>query len=558
MNKRIIKTSALCAVLIMIIQQVCFGEVTLNYDYDNGKIIVSGHDANKKRVSVQVLNPDADLSGGDADKYDEYFAYAGYCDCDESGNYTADIKLDGMDADETIYKLRINGEEYEYDFPFTRKSKIDEILSAVNNAKDGRVLAENLKQYSRLMGCRVYVLFDNITENDKIRIAERLIAEENVNCAKFTDIVNKEVIPSALRNAGDESTFSSVFDNYGQLLPIDLENEFYSSLGDTGKSKVKNRMYAERARSVDAKAVAVLLDEAVVLEGIDNVSQKSQVGDIIDYFSYLFTRYTSYQALGDDKAALWENAIDADKPSFAEFENLFNTWLDGSGKKPDSNKKPGGGGGSGGGSGGSWSGGGNNSNGSGGMYVVPTVKQAFADMESVPWAQQSVEALYERGVVSGTGDGMFSPQNSVKREEFVQMISLAMGLDEASEDKGFTDAKDGAWYTLSINAAANAGVINGISESVFGVGMNISRQDMAVIMERCLKYAGYSLGDNEDAEFEDSDNISDYAKSAVSALSKHGVIKGFEDNTFRPFDSVSRAQAAVVVHRFILLTEGKG
>lgn len=542
-----IKTAAICALASLLVQQTCFCAPRMSYDYDNGIVTVSGHEDNKKRVSVQVVNPGVDLTSGDTNAYDGYFAYVGYANCDENGDYVLNIKLDGTVADETVYKLRINGEEYEKDFPFTKKSKVDEVIAAVNSATDASTLAGNLKEYSRLMGCRTYVLFDNITDADKLQLAQKIIDGTDVNCAQFADTVNGAVIPAALCNAPGEIAFASILTTYEDLLPIDFENTYYKSLGTSQAQKVISRMYAEKSRAANMDAIKQLYEEAVTLEAIGSVGQKSQVGDIIDYFCHLFTQYSAYQALGENKVMVWENAIDADKSTFDVFEALFNTWVANGGvtHKPTHN------------SGGLWSGGTGTGSSKGGIFAAPEVKQTFNDIAVVAWASESIEALYELKIISGTGEGMFSPQRPVKREEFVRMISLAIGLDKSVADNKFADVEPGTWYTSCVNAAADAGIINGIGENIFGIGMNISRQDMAVIVERCLEYAQIVPAIDKSAEFADAENISDYARSAVGALTAEGILSGFEDNTFRPQESVSRAQAAVVVHRLILLIEGK-
>lgn len=550
-NKRI-KTAAICVFASMLIQQTCQSAHKLEYDYDNGRIIVSGQAEDKKRVSIQVVNPGADLTDGDTDAYDGYFTYVGYADCDESGGYTLNIGLDSPGADETAYRLRVNGEEYEKDFSFTKSSKVNDVLTAVNNARDVQALAENLKEYSRLLGISTYVLFDNITDADKLQLAQKLISGTDVNCSQFAAEVNGVVLPAALRSASDENFFAAVLNDYASLLPIDYEIQYYKTLGDAQKQKITDRMYAEKTGAVSLDAVKRIYEEAVVLEAIANVGQKSQVGDIIDYFRHLLAQYNAYAALGDKKTAVWEKAIDADKSSFAVFESQFNSWIAG-GTTVNPAPNPGG---NGGGTGGSWKGGETGSS-SGGVFMKPEVKQPFGDISSAAWASESITELYERKIVSGTGEGKFSPQNSVKREEFVQMISLALGLDTSAVNNGFADAENGAWYTPCINAAADAGIISGISENIFGVGMNISRQDMAVIASKCLEYAQYSMPDSKSAEFADAEDISDYAKTAVAELTASGVLNGFEDSTFRPKENVSRAQAAVVVYRLILLMEGK-
>lgn len=555
-NKKI-KTIAMCAFASLIVQQTCFAVPVLKYDYDNSTVIVSGHEDSKKRVSIQVVNPGVDLTSGTPEAFDGYFAYAGYAECDENGDYSLNIKLDGAGTKETVYKLRVNGEEFENDFSFTDKTTVDDTLESVNDATDKKTLAADLKEHSRLLGLRTYVLFDNITDDDKEAIAKKLIDGADVNSAHFTDIVNDAVTSAALRNAKTESDFAAILETYADLLPIDYEITWYKSLSETEQKNVVSRMYNEKSRAEDPESVKRLYEEAVALEAIGSVGQKSQVGDIIDYFKHLFAQYDAYDKLGEKKATLWESAIDADKSSFDVFEKSFNIWVKNDGKNPGSSSHSGGGSGSSGGGGGSWSSVGTSTGSINTTYVKPEVKQIFNDMTETSWAKESVEALYERKIVSGTGNGNFSPERAVTREEFVHMISLAMELANTGDNNKFIDNESGAWYNYGINAASNAGIINGISENIFGVGMDISRQDMAVIISRCMEYAKLVPATYKSIEYADAENIDDYAKSAVAVLTAAGILSGFEDNTFRPQESVSRAQAAVVIHRLILLTEEK-
>ena len=85
-----------------------------------------------------------------------------------------------------------------------------------------------------------------------------------------------------------------------------------------------------------------------------------------------------------------------------------------------------------------------------------------------------------------------------------------------------------------------------MSESVFGKGYNITREDMAVL---CANAA--SITADGEADFKDKDTIADYALAKESALSRAGIIKGFDDNTFRPKNNATRAQAASIIYNLI-------
>ena len=78
---------------------------------------------------------------------------------------------------------------------------------------------------------------------------------------------------------------------------------------------------------------------------------------------------------------------------------------------------------------------------------------------------------------------------------------------------------------------------------MFGTGRNITRQDMAVMTYNALKPK------NTEAEYEfaDNDDISDYAIQSVFELAALNVINGFDDNSFRPRQTATRAQAAKII-----------
>lgn len=141
------------------------------------------------------------------------------------------------------------------------------------------------------------------------------------------------------------------------------------------------------------------------------------------------------------------------------------------------------------------------------------------------------------------GNDIFLPDGTVTREQFVKMFVEAMEYDITSTDKGFSDVNDGEWYAPYIATAVEKGLITGISSDKFGVGMPITRQDVCVIISRAID----DIDGEAEPDFADVSEIDEYAKEAVSYLTSFGVIKGFEDNTFRPKTYCTRAQTAKII-----------
>ena len=100
-------------------------------------------------------------------------------------------------------------------------------------------------------------------------------------------------------------------------------------------------------------------------------------------------------------------------------------------------------------------------------------------------------------------------------------------------------------------AVANK-IINGVTDTQFGVGMNITRQDMATILGRIIDDAGIKLETLHDTvSFADQEEIAEYAANYMLVLAKKGVLSGTGDNKISPCENTTRAQAAKVNY-FIL------
>ena len=229
-----------------------------------------------------------------------------------------------------------------------------------------------------------------------------------------------------------------------------------------------------------------------------------------------------------------------------------------------------GGGGNGGGGGGIPSGGINSSvPQSTGGYIAPITEQKpvvseppkeevkvenklpFEDIDGVEWAYTAIEHLYNNKVLNGKSEKIFAPNDNVKREEFVKLVVNGFGLEKDGETK-FADVDKDAWYAEFLNIAFNSGVVNGVSETEFGVGKYITREDMAVMIYRAVKASGMDVEIivENPAELSDMDSVSDYAKEAVEFMIEKGAINGI-NGEFRPKDYATRAQTAQMLYQII-------
>ncbi len=189
--------------------------------------------------------------------------------------------------------------------------------------------------------------------------------------------------------------------------------------------------------------------------------------------------------------------------------------------------------------------------------VVPQnnlTQATFTDCEHVSWAKDSILRLKAKGIVNGKSETSFNPDDSVTREEFLKMLLLACKIEIQADSKvNFEDVSSDSWCVPYVSTAVNLGIVKGISDTEFGVGQEITRQDMAVLCYRVLKHLNKTQTYELLSNFVDSENFSDYAVEAIGTMHKLGIIKGMDGNRFEPFVFATRAQAAVIVDRLMSL-----
>jgi len=189
---------------------------------------------------------------------------------------------------------------------------------------------------------------------------------------------------------------------------------------------------------------------------------------------------------------------------------------------------------------------------SGELEVLDTktdVKINFDDLDSVPWAKDAIVALAQEEILAGMGDNKFAPDVNVTREQFIKMVVLAFDLyDENAQARQFMDVGINSWYEKYVASAVNCGIIYGMDEEHFGVGKELSRAEMAAILDRICKYKGVVLSDKtENSDYADSADIPPYAYESIMAMSRAGIMNGVGNNTFAPQEKTTRAMAARVI-----------
>ena len=208
-----------------------------------------------------------------------------------------------------------------------------------------------------------------------------------------------------------------------------------------------------------------------------------------------------------------------------------------------------GGGGSGGGGssgGGSSSGGSGNTGNNGGSSGTP-----FLDIRT-HWAKSAIESAVAKGLFAGTSPTTFHPDQAMNRAMLVTVL-YRMEKEPAAEGRGksFEDVSAGAYYAKAVVWASDKGIVAGYSETQFGPEDTITREQLAVILNRYATYKGYNTSKTADlAAFQDADQISEWARVPVQWANVMKLLNGRTSTTLAPKGSATRAEVAKILVTF--------
>ncbi|MCL1842198.1 MAG: S-layer homology domain-containing protein [Defluviitaleaceae bacterium] len=170
--------------------------------------------------------------------------------------------------------------------------------------------------------------------------------------------------------------------------------------------------------------------------------------------------------------------------------------------------------------------------------------------------QEAINVLAAQDIVSGTGDGAFNPFESVTRAQMAAMTMQMLGRLDASADGGFTDVARSDWFFGAAGSASRHGIMRGTGWGFFSPYMNLPRYQFMVISARILRYEmGMGVLPNPDEYlrvFQDRAALPGWSLEEIALATKRGLILVRANGNLSPHDPMTRADAAVMLHRLYL------
>ena len=170
----------------------------------------------------------------------------------------------------------------------------------------------------------------------------------------------------------------------------------------------------------------------------------------------------------------------------------------------------------------------------------------FTDLPSNPYGHDSVQFLWERGIMQGTSSTQFSPHSTLTRAMVATILHRVAGEPQTTFSNVFTDVPNGRGYSVPIVWAQENGVVQGVGGGRFAPNDTLTREQLLAMMHRYAVSRGFDV--SVPANVQAHENTSGWARE----YARWGVHNGFLHHTWSPNANASRIDTAIFIHRFMI------
>lgn len=508
------------------------------------------------------------------DGYDTLYVLKSGDACDD-GVITAEEAMDGIYFGESTNK----GGEFEFKFRIKGSDSGVYTMIAGGNTPSGNLKSRNIKFWYNKDGLKSEKLsaFNSNMTTETLEAGNK--DEWYIDTQSTAYSNNKAAVISIMTSVKPETGYKNQFDleeafnfacdvinsddidaakiaAYAQYrndrIGLDFTNTDYIAYSEDVFSRFKTVLDEKKSdkeiKNIDD--VRTAFNEACAVVCIDKTTDHAKAIDNLKKYNDIFKIDFTTKLPYIDNYEVAKVFADTNYTTVSDIVRDYNKRVDELYTEYLKNKSGSGGGGS--SSGGS---------GGGGYLYVPSVIDAddisqitggnsgFPDVASSHWASGYIQFVKDNKIMKGDENGLFKPDDSITREEWVKTILTAFVIDTKDAKCDFSDVDEERWSYPYIAKAFEMMIINGVSDTEFAPAESISRQDAAVIFYRGAKAAredGFS--EIEMSSFTDAEDIADYAIEPINLLYKLKVLNGYEDGSFRPNAPITRAEAAKMIY----------
>lgn len=545
MLKRTIRLTLICLLLVICSNTVHATDLVVNMSESDVVTVSGDYDAwAGKQVVLQILNPGktaADIEDVTPQSFKDVFAAVEQVTASADGVFSFPaITVSGPDG---YYNVRVTSGDSDLiykprAFSYLADSSGAFIISQLSDntvSSDG--IADVLNDYADILEInefcgysaekqnRIAELFqNNITKIDEVK--------GNFDIAVFVDTINTSDVQTV------QELLKTNSDMVKKLCKV---TSVYDDITNDDVLKILCTRLVAAAPHTSVENFISSFSDITVFTALNTLESHARVETILkESEAWLQADFSEYYAL-ESKKQVNNTVINSEYTDASDLiKTVADAVYDAKNKKPDTSGRGG-------------------SVVSGGMTSSVTVpaqpmdnvqEYPFEDTAEYEWAEEAIGYLYSNGIVNGTSSTVFAPMDYVTREEFVKMVVLAFDKMGAGDGASFVDCQPSHWAFEYVSAAVSEGIIKGKSDTHFGIGEKITRQDMALILYRTAVLSGASF--DTEKRFSDDSDVSAYAAEAVAKMAGSGIINGMGDGSFAPHSNATRAQAAKMIYEAII------
>jgi S-layer homology domain. len=184
-------------------------------------------------------------------------------------------------------------------------------------------------------------------------------------------------------------------------------------------------------------------------------------------------------------------------------------------------------------------------------------KNNYTDVSEKNWFYSAVQFACSKDLFQGTSADTFSPDAAMTRAMFVTVLGRMAKANTADYRSDFTDVAQGQYYAGYVAWAAENGIASGSGSGMFRPDDRITREQMALILYRYAKLIGKDVADTSRTKclsYFDFEDVADTAKDAVCWAVNTGIMAG-NSGIINPRGEATRAQVAQIMKNFAEIEE---
>jgi len=175
--------------------------------------------------------------------------------------------------------------------------------------------------------------------------------------------------------------------------------------------------------------------------------------------------------------------------------------------------------------------------------AADTICDKYTDLAADAWYYDGVHYCIEKGVMVGTSETTFAPDENLSRAMMVQMLYNYVGQPATVAENKFSDVKADMWYYNAIRWGADKDVVSGYGDGRFGPDDNVTLEQAVAILHN---YAGQPTGTGNAASL---GVHSTWAANALNWAEANGVLKGMPHDALTA--TATRAQMAQMLMNYL-------